>query len=54
MEVIRKGKPKPIECDKCGSLLKYEPLDKHQSQIGINEYKSYITCLVCENEIEVD
>jgi hypothetical protein len=54
MEVVRKGKPTSKECGNCGSLLKYEPLDRHQSQVSMNEYKYYITCPVCNCEIEVD
>ena len=53
MKVIREGKPIQIECRNCGSLLEYEPQDKHEKMTHMNEYKCYITCPICNREIEV-
>ena len=40
-------------CGICETVLQYEEQDVKSERMGIQEWKHYITCPVCENEIEV-
>ena len=54
VKILKRGKKNMIRCWCCDSLLEYEKSDVKVEQTDINEYRHYIHCPVCDEEVDVN